>query len=70
MVDANHIRFDAPRPGYYVENAFFDATPTPTPTSTPADTPTPTPTWTPTHTATPTPTVRYPLYLPLVVRRD
>ena len=27
MVDVNHIRFDAPRPGYYTENAFFDDVP-------------------------------------------
>ena len=70
VVDANHIRFDDPDPGYYVENAFFDdlptatATATPTPTWTPTRTPTlpstatptKTPTQTPSPTATPSPT--------------
>ena len=57
VVDAHHVRFDAPQPGYYVENRFFDELPPPTvtPTPTPTQMSPVTPTVTPTSTATPRP---------------
>jgi len=53
VVDANHIRLDAPEPGYYIKSGCFDARPTPTPTITETSRSTATPTRTPTASATP-----------------
>ena len=60
VVSPAEIRYADVSDGYYLDNFFWQAEPTPTPT------PTETPTATPTSTPTATPTPNYPVYMPLV----
>ena len=62
VISPSEIRYSDIPGGYYIDNFFWQAGPTPTPTATATATPTETPTATPTETPTP----NYPLYLPLV----
>ncbi len=57
VIDPQTIEYRNIPSGYYLNNNFFLAPPTPTPSPTPTFTPTSTPTPTPTFTPTPTPTL-------------